>query len=81
MDCANCEYAKPGSGIVTVGTIRKRTFFCKHPNQKSILNSFKNRGYVGQVGYIGRGSLYASKPDTKGHPKWCPYDKGGNENG
>ena len=72
MDCRDCEFCKTGSSAAKNGTLKFRTYFCRHPNQKQILRYFVSHRLKNQVGYIGRGNFYSSKPDVEKAPAWCP---------
>lgn len=80
MDCKNCDYCKSGTNTVMVGTVKRKMFFCRHPNQRAIVNFFMSHALKGQVGYVGRGNLYADKPEVDGAPKWCPINRRGGMN-
>lgn len=72
MDCRDCEFCKTGSSAAKNGTLKFRTYFCRHPNQRQILRYFVSHKLKSQVGYIGRGNFYSNKPDNANTPAWCP---------
>lgn len=66
--CAECEHCKDFRGI---GNTRG-SFYCEHPDQKYIIQYFKDHKILKMQGFIGFGNRNEDKPSIKTSPAWCP---------
>lgn len=65
-ECVTCEYCEGYLGKT------RRSFHCKHPNQKYIIDYFNNKKIKSMPAFIGYGENFSRIPKNKITPRWCP---------
>lgn len=69
--CADCEHCK---GFRKMGNTRS-SFSCEHPDQKYILDYFKDHRIQKMPGFIGYEKPFSGEVPIKTSPAWCPKKK------
>ncbi len=69
--CADCEHCK---GFRKASNTRS-SFSCEHPDQKYILDYFKDHRIQKMPSFLGYGKLFSSEVPIKTSPAWCPKKK------
>lgn len=68
IKCAECSYCESYRE-------ERRTrsgFVCEHPDQKYILEYFKQNRISKMPGFLGYGAKWSEEVPVKTSPKWCP---------
>lgn len=68
IKCADCEHCK---GFRKMNNTRA-SFSCEHPDQRYILDYFKEHNIHKMPGFISYGEKFKSVPSIKTSPAWCP---------
>ena len=69
--CADCGHCK---GFRKMSNTRS-SFSCEHPDQRYILDYFKDHKIHKMPGFLGYGKLFSSEVPIKTSPAWCPKKK------